>query len=325
MSSKIPCEVIQDLFPSYLDGLTSDVTKKVIEEHIANCVPCSAVLNRMKTPEEPAGTQTSKEIDYLRKVKKTSAKRITTSIVVTIALLLLAAVVKLFVIGFPTSAYSVDTVSKNGVVTINGHISDAAFAFNHSKLLDTNEGKMLQVYVCLVSPWNHEKSFSFTYQLDDIRSDVLTGDVQILSDGFVISDLANRLYDAKNPYIGNMPANGELAAILGVHNLGPYLNELQTTHTPYGWTFEFQNPVRASDEEFFNSKMTAYAYTLLALIDNAGEITWTYPIKTATDIVHKQSTVTQQQADEKLGADVKSFAQSARNVQELISRLMLDA
>ena len=29
--SKIPCEIIRDLLPSYIDGLTSDVTNKEIE------------------------------------------------------------------------------------------------------------------------------------------------------------------------------------------------------------------------------------------------------------------------------------------------------
>ena len=32
--NKIPCEVVQDLFPSYIDHLTSETTNKVIESHL---------------------------------------------------------------------------------------------------------------------------------------------------------------------------------------------------------------------------------------------------------------------------------------------------
>ena len=35
--SKIPCEMIQDLLPSYIDELTSDVTDREIEAHMMEC------------------------------------------------------------------------------------------------------------------------------------------------------------------------------------------------------------------------------------------------------------------------------------------------
>ena len=38
--NKIPCEVIQDLMPSYIDGLTSPVTSRVVEEHVEGCEKC---------------------------------------------------------------------------------------------------------------------------------------------------------------------------------------------------------------------------------------------------------------------------------------------
>ena len=35
--NKIPCEIIRDLFPSYIDQLTSDKTNLAVEEHIKEC------------------------------------------------------------------------------------------------------------------------------------------------------------------------------------------------------------------------------------------------------------------------------------------------
>ena len=49
---KIKCEMIQDILPLYVDGLTSDVTNQEIEEHIAECEVCKAMLNHMREPEK---------------------------------------------------------------------------------------------------------------------------------------------------------------------------------------------------------------------------------------------------------------------------------
>ena len=38
--SKIPCEMIQDLLPSYIDELTSDITNREIEAHMKECERC---------------------------------------------------------------------------------------------------------------------------------------------------------------------------------------------------------------------------------------------------------------------------------------------
>ena len=49
--SKIPCEIIRDLLPSYIDGLTSHVTNKAIEEHMKDCSACEEALQQMRAPE----------------------------------------------------------------------------------------------------------------------------------------------------------------------------------------------------------------------------------------------------------------------------------
>ena len=69
--SKLPCEVVKDLFPSYIDELTSEVTNNLIEEHNAECEECRRTLESMKNPEaEPKEQVQQKEIDYLKKTRK---------------------------------------------------------------------------------------------------------------------------------------------------------------------------------------------------------------------------------------------------------------
>ena len=38
------CGIIKDLLPSYIDGLTSDVSNHMIEEHLEKCAECREYL-----------------------------------------------------------------------------------------------------------------------------------------------------------------------------------------------------------------------------------------------------------------------------------------
>ena len=45
--TKLPCDIIQDLLPSYADGLTSPASSKAIEAHLAECQTCAAAYAAM--------------------------------------------------------------------------------------------------------------------------------------------------------------------------------------------------------------------------------------------------------------------------------------
>ncbi len=42
------CEVVRDLLPSYIDGLTSSVTNEEIEKHLGECVTCRQYYREMR-------------------------------------------------------------------------------------------------------------------------------------------------------------------------------------------------------------------------------------------------------------------------------------
>lgn len=71
--SKLSCEVIKDLMPSYIDGICSSESKKLIEEHIADCADCNQLLERMKDVEIVSDKTNEKEIDYMKKIKRHNA------------------------------------------------------------------------------------------------------------------------------------------------------------------------------------------------------------------------------------------------------------
>ena len=42
------CDLVQDLLPLYLDDACSASSKKVVEEHLAECVACREVVQKLK-------------------------------------------------------------------------------------------------------------------------------------------------------------------------------------------------------------------------------------------------------------------------------------
>ena len=89
MKNDLTCEVVQDLLPSYVDHLTSDVTNTAIETHIRECADCRRILSDMQTPEPvPAETATdASTIDFLKKSNKRNKRRILAAILIVTLLL----------------------------------------------------------------------------------------------------------------------------------------------------------------------------------------------------------------------------------------------
>lgn len=51
--NEINCHLIQDLIPLYIDGLTSDPTNRIIQEHLQSCKDCNKIYDYMKRPSQP--------------------------------------------------------------------------------------------------------------------------------------------------------------------------------------------------------------------------------------------------------------------------------
>ena len=47
MKSDLSCEVVRDLLPSYIDGLTSEETSRLIRAHLDGCEACRGIHREM--------------------------------------------------------------------------------------------------------------------------------------------------------------------------------------------------------------------------------------------------------------------------------------
>ncbi len=81
----IDCNIIRDLFPSYVDKLTSDESNAAIEEHINGCPECKEILADMQAAANHVKTQ-NMEIDFLKKNKRKAQKNIVVTATILIAL-----------------------------------------------------------------------------------------------------------------------------------------------------------------------------------------------------------------------------------------------
>ena len=54
---KITCDVIQDLMPSYIDGILSEDSRALVEEHMGTCQECRKMLEIMKEEQGKAQAQ----------------------------------------------------------------------------------------------------------------------------------------------------------------------------------------------------------------------------------------------------------------------------
>lgn len=122
------CEIIRDLMPSYIDGLTSEESNREVEEHLDGCRDCREYYLEMKA--ELSGEELTKEtrekqkkeIQPFYKMKKAAVRRVVSAVIATAAvcLVLFGAYMMYYEKGTTAESDAVKiTYEKvNGVVTI---------------------------------------------------------------------------------------------------------------------------------------------------------------------------------------------------------------
>lgn len=331
MKEKQSCAVIKDLLPLYMEGLTSDETNQVIKKHLEECDGCKRLYHSLQ--QEIAGekgreeetNETVKEVDYLKKIRRNSRKKVWSAIGGAVLAVLLFAIIKIFVYGTPTQNYEATVSIEDDSIKIEGTFLDSASVYSHYRIVEKDGQKELIVYAAVTSFWNRNGEFEIACSLDEVKEQgLVVDDWKVTRSGNVVSLHAAEIYENRHSYIGDMPKNSALANAIGIGvDLGEFTNELQTAEEPYRWTIHFSAILETSNEAIFNEKMRGYAYMLLATVENADEISWTYMLKTEDGIKTEGVTLGTMEANRLLGEDIKSFADSEEKIEELLARVGL--
>lgn len=82
------CEIIRDLLPSYIEGLTSEESNRAIEDHLKNCPDCSKYLEEMRGKVDAPEIEMvdAKEIRPFKKLKKRTWKAIGATVLICLLL-----------------------------------------------------------------------------------------------------------------------------------------------------------------------------------------------------------------------------------------------
>ncbi len=314
---KMPCELIEDLLPVYADELTSAVSNDIIEEHLKECESCSKKYRLMKNPIAEDTARDLKEIDFLRKTKKNNRKRI----------LIWAALIWLLAVAFVGIRYyfcgsnmNTDYLSYN--IDVSGNnltVSVSTTSGQGIQRVDINEVEgIVEISVRGVSKSVFYKSFTTRNFVasEEIRQ-VWIGNRIIWANGEVISPITSNLYSVYNPYIGNMPSNGEIVSVLNMTSYtGGFKNELQTDREPYSWKIILEKDFSSSQKEALEEQLKMYSYVLLAEIGNLNEVIYEYTIDGET----KTMSTTSDEASKYAGTDIKKVAEDINQLEKLVRK-----
>ncbi|MBP5606943.1 MAG: DUF4825 domain-containing protein [Lachnospiraceae bacterium] len=325
--NKIPCEVIKDLLPSYIDSLTSDKTRELVDEHLKDCKDCSNALKKMRG-ESDAQMQPDeddkKEIAFLKKTKRMQNIAFLSSIA-AIVLCALFVLLRFFIVGisYSGSYYVIDKLSmENGVVSIKAGIAgSSANVISRMKFEETDGWLKLtpnEVPVSIFCPG--EKEFSYTLKHADQLRTICIGDQIIWEAGSPMkpfSAVTSAVYLTRHAYIGDMSANQRTANALNIYSrLGEYENRLETAKEPYGWIIQLKEDVPASSEALLNSDMQSVAYILIAVIDNLDHVSFEY----TSGGENRSLSFDAAEATSFLGRDIKDCSGSIGLLDELIEK-----
>ena len=322
MKNDLTCAVVQDLLPSYVEGLTSEEANRAVESHLSACPDCMARKNAMMAPAEPAETaEQSREVDYLKTVKRKSRRRVVLAIACTLAVILAGVALKLFVIGEPASRDGMSWSMRCDETAMDLRVYSTWSGMAYCRWDLENSDGIVRLTATQVLPSllydsaDHRERIS----LEGVR-EVWIADQLIWQDGVAISSGTMDLYAAKTPYVGDMPALNRVANALNIQSrCGSYLNSLKTAQEPYGWTLEFSDVYTEKQAAWLDETMEHdLAPLMLALVDNLGEVSWTYRTQ---DGALQTRTVTLPQISEALPRPVKDYAASPAQLQQLCDLL----
>lgn len=140
---KITCDVIQDLMPSYIDGILSEDSKALVEEHMGTCQECRKMLEIMKEEQGKEQNQMRSSAATLKKIrKKLIVRRVLTAAVAVILTLIAAAA------GYNHWYFNEKymTLENSGMYVKNNRLYSSNNLINRMKVQYTEDGKTEFVY-----------------------------------------------------------------------------------------------------------------------------------------------------------------------------------
>ena len=286
MKNDLTCGVVRDLLPSYVENLLGEESKEAVDRHLETCPECRERKEDMAAPtgaEETA--EAAKEVDFLRRVKKGTVKKIALAVVCTVLLVVGGYLLKEFVIGRTPDAEHISIelaqVDAYNNLTLLADTYWGAYELRGMKAVTkdgvlTYTAREVRVNPFQTAQGGYRKQIPLlSIPLKGLDEVWICGRL-VWQDGMVIDRDTLLLLDAKTPYCGDAPALGNIAKLLQVGSrIGRYNISLQTSERPYRWTLEFETAEETTSATWGMSRFLGYQ--MLALVENLDEVCFQYP------------------------------------------------
>lgn len=186
----LKCYVVKDLLPTYIDGLASEETETEVKKHLQECSECNMIFEQLNVPLEKIDLETSnKEINYLKKIKAKSAKKIGISIATILCVF--SVLSYLFVIGSPVKVKDIEYTQKvsNGQLLIafnliNGKELNMKTEYIFEKDIEGSAKQLTKIilkpYEVLPSPIHEGTKFIYGHENEQGLSNEETPQVKII-------------------------------------------------------------------------------------------------------------------------------------------------
>ena len=338
MKNDLTCEVVQDLLPSYVDGLTSDVSNQAVEQHLKTCESCRKLYREMQEPMngenvsdinegQKADSKNLSEIDYLKKIRSKNRMRILAAVLIFAIAVGVGLWSKVYVIGQKVEQaefVQADVVVEDHNVSVQGLLLDTTKGVSDVAFQEKDGIVTVSLRETRKSSF-HTNEFQVDYQSsEDVKQVVLENRI-LWDDGVSIDGTVSDLYQSRNPYVGDTSADGRSVqaarAVLGINDgaLLSYSTQLQTSKEPYGWTFLNVQISSSDNVERLQQEMKQLGCLLIAVTDNLGYVSFEYSVDGAENSDGSTTlTVTEADADAMAGQSVKAMAQTPGGLQELV-------
>lgn len=261
------CEIIKDLLPSYVDGLTSQESNQYIKEHISDCDDCKTYLNYMQSASDKIKKENKITIDYMKKIKKKNSLKILYSILSIFALL---------TISFIT--YSLWPSRINGIDDIKyGFISEGP-NYYILKIINPEPNKGIKIKEKKVKDGLNLEVFSTNNTLfndDSIEikidksknTNIYINGYYVVNDKIFIPREISKYHYNMSKDIKNEDKTSNFINNLGFGDFGKYSFEINNKIQPYGVKLTIDSPNINTD--FLLQELQGKAAIFLKLVENS--------------------------------------------------------
>lgn len=268
MDEQTTHDIILDLLPSYIEGLTHERTNEWIQDHLRTCPQCDRAYKNMKT-DNAITKAPSRQIDYLKTIRIKTTRNLVITIIATCLVIGSLFAIKTYGIGSMIPPKDlINTITYNQG-TIKLYSQDLKEGEGIGRIRWKKEQNILKA--TLFETPNGEKNFQASFEADDIDQVWINGLIE-WDQGHPIKKSIARLYNMRSK------SGSDQNDVKRLITYGTSIASC-TTRFKNGVLFvDIESLDPENDLQSFDPSLTIsrLSMRLLALVQDVKEIRWSY-------------------------------------------------